>query len=550
MSSLRNQLTMIFADAFEQCGLAADLGEVVVSQRSDLGDYQCNGALMAAQEQKSNPRGLAETVIQQVDCQEICAEVSIAGPGFINIRVADDFLATHLQTIAQDERLGCPVASPTRRIVIDFGGPNVAKPMHVGHLRSTIIGDCLQRLCRFLGHQVTSDIHLGDWGTPMGMLIGELERRQPDLPYFEPAYTGPYPQESPVTITDLQAMYPQAVTYCQADESAKAAALEMTVALQQGRPGYRALWQHFVAISKADLKADFDNLGVTFDLWLGESDYHDYIPSLLERLRAAEQAQLSDGAWVIPLAEIDQQRPLPPLILVKSDGGFLYGTTDLATIEQRVDEFQADEILYVVDARQSLHFQQLFQAARQTGLAQETVLKHIAFGTVNGPDGKPFKTRAGGTMPLKVLIAMVTDEAFQRMAENNLALDYSHSERLTIAQQVGLAALKFADLINHRTSDYTFDAKRFTKFEGRTGPYLLYTGVRIKSILREAAQRGLAIGPLLPPTTPSERALMLSWPICPMSSTRLMAIICPIICVSLLTNWPKRSTDFTINVTF
>ena len=549
MAALSSILTDIFAQAFESCGFGAEFGQVVASQRTDLGQFQCNGALAVAHRSRQKPRQVAEAVIARLDGQLDWAEVSIAGPGFINITVADKFLAAHLQAVAQDERLGCPTVATPKRIVIDFGGPNVAKPMHVGHLRSTIIGDCLQRLGRFSGHQVTSDIHLGDWGTQMGMLICELECCQPDLLYFEATYTGPYPQESPVTMLDLQEMYPQAVARCQADEREMARALRATVELQQGRAGYRALWQHFVHVSKVELKADFDKLGVAFDCWFGESDYHDRIPALLEELQTAGQVQLSAGAVVIPMmptgeyngvklsppdppkggekSEISpsrelegpeptidlmpptaDRRNLPPLILVKSDGGFLYGTTDLATLAQRVNDFQADIILYVVDARQSLHFQQVFQAAYQIGLVQDTTLRHIAFGTVNGPDGKPFKTRAGGTMQLKELISLVIAEASKRLVENNLAVDYVEAERLDIAQKVGLAALKFADLINHRASDYSFDLEKFTKFEGRTGPTLLYTAVRIKSILRLAAAQSLNPGPLLPPTS-AERELML-----------------------------------------
>ncbi|HXV41439.1 MAG TPA: arginine--tRNA ligase, partial [Anaerolineae bacterium] len=483
-------------------------GEVVVSQRPELGQFQCNGALAAANIQKTNPRGLAQSVIEALEPREAFAQVSLAGPGFINIQLADGFLAAQVQQIAGDQRLGCsPVAS--EHILIDFGGPNVAKPMHVGHLRSAIIGDSLQRLCCFMGHQVTSDIHLGDWGTPMGMLIVELKRRQPDLPYFDAAYTGPYPAEAPVTILDLQEMYPRITARCREDQNEMDAALQATVELQQGRAGYQALWRHFVAVSMQELKEDFASLGVTFDLWLGESDYHDRIPQMLEKLQLGGHAQMSEGALVVPLAQTNGQKETPPLMLVKSDGSFLYGTSDLATLFQRVEDFRANRILYVVDARQGLHFKQLFEAAHQIGLAQGVKLEHIAFGTVNGPDGKPFKTRAGGAMRLKDLIAMVTDEALKRMAETGVAKGYAAGERLDVAKKVGLAALKFADLMNHRTSDYIFDLEKFTKFEGRTGPYLLYTAVRLKSILRNAHDKSLIPGAILPPT-PAERDVMLT----------------------------------------
>ncbi len=509
MTPLKELLTTSFANAFEAQGLDRKFGEVVVSQRPELSQFQCNGALAAAHIQKTNPRGLAQRIIDALEPREAFAEVFLAGPGFINILLADEFLAAQVQQIASDERLGCAPAAEPQHILIDFGGPNVAKPMHVGHLRSSIIGDSLQRLCRFMGNRVTSDIHLGDWGTPMGMLIVELKRRQPDLIYFDAAYTGPYPEEPPMTISDLQEMYPSVVARCQQDQSEMEAALQATVELQQGRAGYRALWRHFVAVSIKELKEDFASLGVTFDLWLGESNYHDRIPPMLEKLQLSGYTQMSEGAMVIPLAQTNGQKEIPPLILLKSDGGFLYGTTDLATLIERVEDFQVDQILYVVDGRQGLHFKQLFQAGYQTGLAQKVKLEHIGFGTVNGPDGKPFKTRAGKVMRLKDLIALVIAEAFKRMAETGLAKGYTEAERSDVAKKVGLAALKFADLMNHHTSDYIFDLEKFTKFEGRTGPYLLYTAVRLKSILRNAQEKSLMPGAILPPT-PAERVLMLT----------------------------------------
>lgn len=512
MKSLTAQLTDHFADAFEAIGLERSFGAIVVSNRLDLGQFQCNGALAAAKTlsngQRKQPRDLAQDVIDALDAGNSFFEASVAGPGFINITLADEFLAAHVQQMAGDERLGCtPLAHP-RIVVIDFGGPNVAKPMHVGHLRPGIIGDCLQRLYRFMGDRVISDIHLGDWGTPMGMLICELKRRQPNLPYFEMSYTGPYPEESPVTIPDLQEIYPAASARCQQDKTAMAAALQATVELQQGRPGYRALWRHFVKVSVQEFKAEYSHLGISFDLWLGESDYHDQISGLIEKLQQAGHVQMSAGALIIPLEQPPDRPEIPPLILVKSDGGYLYGTTDLATIAQRVEEFKADEVIYVVDARQSLHFEQLFRAAYQTGLAEGVKLRHVGFGTTNGPDGKPFKTRAGGVMRLKELMEMATVEALERLAESGLAQDAAEKEQLAIAEKVGLAALKYADLMNHYSSDYIFDMKKFTQFQGRTGPYLLYTAVRINSILRNAASRGLEPGLILPPTE-RERDLML-----------------------------------------
>lgn len=511
MISIKNYLSELFTQAFTACGYDAKLGEVVLSNRPDLSQFQCNGALPAAKMHGKNPRAIAEQVLAQVQNQkaEIFAELTIAGPGFINITLSDSFLAEFIQAMANDDRFLCPLKADPETVVIDFGGPNVAKSMHVGHLRSAIIGDSLQRLYRFMGDRVISDIHLGDWGTQMGMLICELKQRQPDLIYFDAAYTGPYPAEAPITIDDLEAMYPIASAHCKSDPSALQAALQATVELQQGRPGYRALWQHFCQLSIATLKRDFAALGVSFDYWFGESRYHERIPAMLDRLKAGRFAQLSDGAWVIPVATEADANPMPPLILVKSDGGYLYGTTDLATVEERVNDFKADKVLYVVDKRQSLHFEQVFRAARLTGLSGNTHLEHIGYGTVNGVDGKPFKTRQGGVMKLQDLITMATEQAAQQMAQMDMAQHYDARERADIANKVGLAALKFADLINHRASDYIFNLEKFTRFEGKTGPYLLYAAVRIQSILAKAEQRGFAPGAILPAINPAERELML-----------------------------------------
>ncbi len=370
--------------------------------------------------------------------------------------------------------------------------------MHVGHLRSSVIGASLQRIFHFVGDSVVSDIHLGDWGTPMGMLICELRRRSPALVYFDAAYTGPYPRVSPVSIGDLEQMYPEAAARCAADPQEMQAALEATTELQGGRPGYRALWQHFHDVSVSAIQEICDRLGVHFDLWYGESTVHNRIPALLQRLQAAGSAVLSDGALVVPVA--DEGESMPPLLLAKSDGSYLYGTTDLATIEERVEDLRADRVLYVVDKRQSLHFEQLFRAARRTGIAQAVALEHVAFGTVNGPDGKPFKTRQGGVMRLNDLLDMAIDEAGKRMNEAGVAEGYAPDEQQAVAEKVAVAALKFADLANYRMSNYIFDLDKFTRFEGRTGPYLLYAAVRIKSLLRKAAAQGYSVGPFVAPT--------------------------------------------------
>ncbi|MDB5034952.1 MAG: Arginyl-tRNA synthetase [Chlorobi bacterium] len=509
MKSLLATLSSIFGDAFEANGIDRALGEVVVSQRPELGQFQCNGALPAAKQTKANPRVTAQAVLDSLGQREIFADLSLAGPGFINITLTDEYLRGWINRIADDPRVGSPTVPEPKNVIIDFGGPNVAKAMHVGHLRSTIIGDSLQRLFHLMGERVTSDVHLGDWGTQMGMLITELKRRQPDLIYFDPEFTGPYPAEPPITIDDLEAMYPEASARCKEDAVLMEEARQATVELQRGRPGYFALWRHFANISATALKRDFGSLGVNFDLWLGESDVQPLIPEMVERLKSQGFVEESQGAQVIHLPPEAEGKELQPLILVKSDGGVMYGTTDLATIQQRVQEFHADQILYVVDGRQEYHFRQLFSAARLTGIAGAAELEHVPFGTMNGPDGRPFKTRAGGVMKLQLLIQMAQEQAALRMKEADIAQDYSEEERLEIARLVGIAAIKYADLMNHRTSDSVFDPERFTRFEGRTGAYLLYAAVRIKSILRKAEERGFGPGPILAPGDRERDLLMM-----------------------------------------
>lgn len=509
MSSLSQELSRLFARAFEARGLDPRYGDVVVSQRPELGQFQCNGALPAAKAAKVPPREVAQAVVDALPERDRFRDVSLAGPGFINVTLTDEALADFARRQAGGERLGCDPRLDPETVLIDFGGPNVAKAMHVGHLRSSVIGDCLQRLFRFVGDRVVSDVHLGDWGTQMGMLLVEMRRRRPDLPYFDAAFAGPYPAEAPVTIADLEEMYPAASARAKADEAEAEAARQATRELQDGRPGYRALWQHFVDVSLAELRKDFGALGVDFDLWLGESHAHPRIAAMIERLKVSGAAVESEGAWVIPLPEAPGEKELPPLLLVKSDGAVLYGTTDLATLEERVGERGARRVLYVVDQRQSLHFQQVFRAARLTGLAGGAALEHIAFGTVNGPDGKPFKTRAGGVMKLQDLTALAVEQVARRMEEAGVAQGYPEEERQRIAHQVGVAAIKFADLSNHRLSNYVFDLDKFTRFEGKTGPYLQYAAVRIQSILRKAEERGFAPGELLPPEVAPERDLLL-----------------------------------------
>jgi arginyl-tRNA synthetase len=411
--------------------------------------------------------------------------------------------------MARAKSLGAPDAGPARSLVIDFGGPNVAKPMHVGHLRSAIIGDSLQRLFRANGWQVTSDVHLGDWGLQMGQLIAEIGHRGIAPLYFDATYPGPYPAESPVTMDDLEEMYPAAAAACKADPARLEEARAATAELQAGRPGYRALWRHFFAVSEVGLKREYASLGVSFDLWKGEADVEALIAPLVEDLKARGLAVMSEGALVVPVAEPGDKKEMPPLILVKSDGAVLYGTTDLATIVDRVNNQNPDLILYVVDQRQHTHFEQVFRAARKAGVNGRAALEHLGFGTMTGPDGKPFKTRAGGVMKLYDLLAMASEEAGKRLTEQGLAADYPAEERAAIAKAVGIAAIKFADLSNHRISDYIFDLARFTRFEGKTGPYLQYAAVRIQSILRRAEAEGhAASAPDI--RSPEERKLVLA----------------------------------------
>jgi arginyl-tRNA synthetase len=490
MTSLLAELSATAAAAFAAEDLPEGLGQIQISDRPDLAQFQCNGALTAAKLAKTNPRAIAEKIAARLKDSGLFGDVSIAGPGFINLKLKDEVLAARLQRLAARPESAFAQSGKGKRVVLDFGGPNVAKPMHVGHLRSCIIGDCLQRLFRANGWGVTSDVHLGDWGLQMGQLISELAIRQPELPYFDVAKRNPYPDESPVTMDDLEILYPQAAAACKADPVRLEEARLATAELQAGRPGYRALWRHFVKVSEVGLEREYASLGVRFDLWKGESDADPLIPDMIERLKRDGFATMDQGALIVPVAENNDTKEVPPLLLLKSDGAVLYGTTDLATIVDRVQAYDPNLILYVVDQRQHSHFEQVFRAAKKTGLSGRAELEHIGHGTVNGADGKPFKTRAGGVMKLYDLIAMATEEAGKRLAEQGLAADYPDEERTAIAKAVGVAAVKFADLVNNRISNYIFDLERFTRFEGKTGPYLQYAAVRIKSILRKAESEG------------------------------------------------------------
>ncbi|MCH8899805.1 MAG: arginine--tRNA ligase [Acidobacteria bacterium] len=507
--SIISDLSQRFGDAFVRIGFESDWGMVVPSQRPELAHYQCNGALGAAQRSGRDPRELAAEVIGAIDDDSLFASLDVAGPGFINITVTDPVLADHIQSMDDDEQLGIRPADPSLKVLVDYGGPNMSKSMHVGHLRASIIGESLKRLLRLVGHHVDGDIHLGDWGMPVGQLIIELESRHPELPYFDPDYTGPYPTESPVTLDGLSEMYPVAVERTKADPNEAERSRQATFDLQNGRPGYLALWQHFHDVSVEEQRRDFEDLGIEFDLWRGESTVHDRLAPLVDRLTNENIAIESDGAVIVEVADPSDKKEMPPLLLTRSDGSYLYSTTDLATLEQRAEDGY-DLVLYVVDARQGLHFDQVFRAARRASVvADDMGLEHIAFGTVNGPDGKPFKTREGGILRLADLIEIVTDAAGRRLDEAEIAREYPAAERDEIATMVGLGALKFGDLSNHRTSNYLFDIDRFTSFEGKTGPYLQYGSVRMQSILRRTAELGLEPGPIVPPTVSAERDLML-----------------------------------------
>jgi arginyl-tRNA synthetase len=534
MTSLLAELSAIAGAAFAAEGISPELGQVQVSDRQDLAEFQCNGALAAAKLAKTNPRAVAEKIAARLRESPLIGEAVIAGPGFINLKLAPAALEQRLQSLHAQPDGALPESGTGKRVIVDFGGPNIAKPMHVGHLRSSIIGDSLQRLFRANGWSVISDVHLGDWGLPMGQLISELAVRRPDLPYFDPSDRSPYPKDSPVSMDNLEEMYPAAAAACKADPKRLEAARLATAELQAGRPGYRALWQHFHDVSAVGLKREFASLDVVFDEWKGESDADPLIPDMIERLKEDRFAIMDEGALIVPVAENTDTKEVPPLILLKSDGAVLYGTTDLATIVDRVREHDPDLILYVVDQRQHGHFEQVFRAAKKTGLAGRAELEHIGHGTVNGPDGKPFKTRAGGVMKLHDLITMATDEATKRLNEQGLALDYPDEEREGVAKMVGVAAIKFADLMNNRVSNYIFDLERFTRFEGKTGPYLQYAAVRIQSILRKAEAEGYAVGA----------------PVIRSNEERLLALQLLLMPEALLTAEAKRAPHFVCDYVF
>ena len=474
-------------ESFEKAGYDKKYGMVSVSNRPDLCQYQCNGAMAAAKTYKKAPIQIAQEVIAPLLEDAMFSKIEAVNPGFINISVSGAFLAEQAKEMDQDEKLG--VSMPEKKtIVIDYGGPNVAKPLHVGHLRSAVIGESVKRICRFMGNKVIGDVHLGDWGLQIGLIITELKKRQPELPYFDESFQGEYPEEAPFTISDLEEIYPYASGYSKEHEDYLQEAQQATARLQEGDAGYRALWQHILNVSIADLKKNYDKLSVEFDIWKKESDVQPYIPDMVEKMKKDGFAYESEGALVVDVTEEGDKKELPPCIIVKSNGATLYATTDLATIVERMKLFQPDQIIYLADKRQSLHFTQVFRVAKKTGIVEPGMqLDFIGFGTMNGKDGKPFKTRDGGVLRLQSLREMISDEVYKKIMENR---DYSEEEARNIAGQVGLAALKYGDLSNQASKDYIFDVERFASFEGNTGPYILYTIVRIKSLIQKYVSQG------------------------------------------------------------
>ncbi len=505
MEKILDIITAKMQQAFADAGYDAAYGRVTVSNRPDLCEYQCNGALSAAKQYKCAPIKIAQAVVEKLNAEDYSL-VEAVMPGFINLKLSDHFLQAYLEEMRTAEDFGIAKEGAGKTIVVDYGGPNVAKPLHIGHLRSAIIGESLKRLYKFFGYNTIGDIHLGDWGLQMGLIIAELRERQPDLCYFDESYTGEYPNEAPFTISELEEIYPAASAKKKVDEVFAEKAHTATYELQNGRRGYRAIWQHIMKLSVADMTRIYNSLDVHFESWLGESDADPFIPDMIADFKAKGLAVESEGAWVIPVAEETDKKEVPPCILVKSDGSAIYATTDLATMVQRMRDFAPDKILYITDKRQALHFEQVFRAARKGGIIPENVeLEHLGFGTMNGKDGKPFKTRDGGVMRLEQLIGDMTEFVRAKVVENKIVEDSAVEETTA---KIALAALKYGDLSNQPTKDYVFDMDRFAAFEGNTGPYILYTIVRVKSILsRFGAWEHL---PIQAPANPCAKDLMLA----------------------------------------
>ena len=509
MNTIINLIAEEVKTAFEKAGFDAEYGRVTLSNRPDLCEYQCNGAMAAAKKYRKAPIMIANAVVAQLADSNVLESVTAVNPGFINMKISGEFLAQYLTDMRLSEKLGVEKPEYPIKMVLDYGGPNVAKPLHVGHLRSAIIGESIKRIGRFLGHEIIGDVHLGDWGLQMGLIITELRKRKPDLIYFEADYEGEYPAEAPFTIGELEEIYPTASAKSKVDEAYKTEALEATHQLQIGNRGYRALWRHILNVSVTDLKKNYANLNVDFDLWNGESDAQAYIPAMVQDLKERGLAYEDQGAIVVDVKKDTDTKEVPPCMILKSDGAALYTTTDLATIIERMEKYQPNEILYVVDKRQEMHFEQVFRCARKAGMVKEdTKLSFLGFGTMNGKDGKPFKTREGGVMRLENLIREINEEMYKKIMDNR---SVKEEEAEATSAIVGLSAIKYGDLSNQASKDYIFDIERFTSFEGNTGPYILYTAVRIKSILNRYTEEGNDVkdAALKAPISQSEKDLML-----------------------------------------
>ena len=515
MKKLMEQMAEELSAAFEKSGYDPSYGKVTVSNRPDLCEFQCNGAMAGAKAYKKAPFMIADDVVAYLKDSQVFSMAEVVKPGFINMKVSPAYLAKYVSDMKADEgRFGCDKAAHPKTIIVDYGGANVAKPLHVGHLRSAVIGESIKRIGKFMGHHMIGDVHLGDWGLQMGLIIVELKERKPDLVYYDESYTGEYPKEAPFTISELEDIYPTASKKSKEDEAFREAAMEATSQLQAGRRGYRALLAHILDVSVTDLKKNYDNLNVSFELWKGESDAQPYIPDMVQMMKDKGFAYMSEGALVVDVKEDTDTKEIPPCIILKSDGASLYSTTDLATIVMRMQDYNPDAIIYLTDQRQSMHFVQVFRCARKTGLVGPDVeLTHIGFGTMNGKDGKPFKTRDGGVMRLEYLLDEINEEMLKKITENQKEkenLDISEEEAKQTAKTVALAAVKYGDLSNQASKDYCFDIERFTSFEGNTGPYILYTIVRIKSILKKyTAKNSLPDAPILGAHSASEKNLML-----------------------------------------
>ncbi len=488
MEKLLELLSEELKQAFEDAGYDKNLGKATISNRPDLCEFQCNGAMAGAKQLKTAPLLIAQKVAEILTKNPIFSEVVAVAPGFLNLKLDEGHLKAYLEQMTKEDKFGVKEPKQKKTIMIDYGGPNVAKPLHIGHLRSAIIGESIKRIARYQGHQVIGDVHLGDWGQPMGLVINELKLRKPDLIYFDDTYQGEYPQDAPFSITELEDIYPTASKKSKEDSEFKEKAMEATFRLQNGDRGYRALWKHILDVSVTDLKTIYDKLNVEFDLWKGESDVDHKLADMVAYMKENGYARISEGALVVDVKEETDTKEIPPCMILKSDGAALYNTTDLATIMERMEVYQPDTMIYVVDKRQDLYFEQVFRCAKKTKLIGEnTTLKFLGFGTMNGKDGKPFKTRDGGVMRLETLLKETNEEMYRKITTNRAM---EEEEAVQTAKIVALAAIKYGDLSNQAAKDYIFDIDRFTSFEGDTGPYLLYTIVRIKSILNKYVEQG------------------------------------------------------------